>query len=248
MSEIVTLLSVFLISTLASIFGTIIGGGTIFSIPFLIMIGIPPQIAIATERFGGLGQSIASFLKFLKSEKIIWKYIIFFIFISLISSLIGSTILINTDSEAMNKIIGLTVLIILPLLFFKKDLGTKHIIVSKNKIIIGSILYFFIQILAAFYGGGTGILTSYTLMFCFGLTVIESKATKTIPWLFLSISSVIIFAIKGIINYKLGFIMLIGMAIGGYLGTYIMLKKGETWVKRLFLLFAIISIIQLFLK
>jgi len=209
------------------------------------MMGIPPQVAIATERFGGLGQSITSLLKFLKSKKIIWKYVIFFTLISLISSFIGSNILININSEALNKIVGITILIILPLLFLKKDLGIQHVTTNKNKISIGLILYFFIQVFAAFYGGGTGILTSYVLMLCFGLTVIESKATKTIPWLFLSISSVIIFAAKGIIDYKLGIIMLIGMGIGGYIGTYIMLKKGEIWVKRLFLLFVIFSVIQL---
>jgi hypothetical protein len=82
-------------------------------------------------------------------------------------------------------------------------------------------------------------------MFCFGLTVIESKATKTIPWLILSISSIIIFATNGIINYKIGSVMLIGMAIGGYTGTHIAIKKGEIWVKRLFLIFVIVSVLKL---
>jgi uncharacterized membrane protein YfcA len=73
MPEIITLTSVFFIGLLASIFGTLVGGGSLLSIPFLIMTGLPPQVAIATERFGDLGRTITSFLKFFNSKKIVWK-------------------------------------------------------------------------------------------------------------------------------------------------------------------------------
>jgi uncharacterized membrane protein YfcA len=246
MPEIFTLFSVFLIGILASFFGTIVGGGTLLSIPFLIMVGLPPQVAIATERFGGIGQTIAAFSKFLKSKKIVWKYVFGLTVISVAGSVIGSNILINIDPILLRNIVGLTILVLLPLLFLKKDLGIEHTMVSKRKIITGSIIYFFVQIFAAFYGGGTGILIAYTLMICFGLTVLESTATKIIPWFFLSISSLIIFANKGIINYKMGVVMMMGMAIGAYFGAHVALKKGNLWVKRLFIFFVIISVVKLF--
>jgi hypothetical protein len=152
MSEAFTLFSVFLISIVASFFGSLIGGGTIISIPFLIMIGIPPQVAIATERFGELGQNITSFLKFLKSKKIIWKYVPVLTIFSLISSLIGSNILINTNAKILNNIVGITILAILPLLFLKKELGIKHINVSKPKLIFGTIIFFNTNICCFLWG------------------------------------------------------------------------------------------------
>jgi uncharacterized protein len=247
MSEIITLFYVFLIGIVASFFGTIVGGGTLLSIPFLIMVGLPPQVAIATERFGGIGQTIASFLKFFKSKKIVWKYVFGLTVISIAGSIIGSNILINIDPLILRNIVGSTILVLLPLIFLKRDLGIEHTVVSKRKIIIGSIIYFLVQIFAAFYGGGTGILIAYNLMFCFGLTILESTATKIIPWFFLSISSLIIFANKGIINYKMGAVMMVGMAIGASFGAHVALKKGNLWLKRLFVLFVIISVIKLLL-
>jgi hypothetical protein len=245
MSEIIAIFPVFLIGILASFFGTIVGGGTLLSIPFLIMIGLPPQVAIATERFGGLGQTLTSFTQFYKSKKIVWKYVFGLTIISVAGSIIGSNILINIDPLVLRNIIGLTILLLLPLFFLKRDLGIKQTVVSKRKIIIGSIIYFFVQIFAAFYGGGTGILIAYTLMFCFGLTILESTATKIIPWFFLSISSLMIFANKGITNYKMGVVMMAGMTIGAYLGARVALRKGNLWVKRMFIFFVIISVIKL---
>jgi len=245
MSEVITLFSVFLIGILASIFGTMVGGGTMLSLPFLMIIGLPPQVAIATERLGGMGQTIASFLKFQKSKNIVWKYVLGLTIISLVSSIIGANILIKTGPVFLRNIIGGTILVLLPLLFWKRNLGVQHTTETKKKIIIGSIVYFLIQILATFSGGGTGILTAYILMFCFGLTIIEATATKTIPWFLLSISSLVIFAAKGLVNYKVGMVMLAGMAIGGDIGARIAIKKGNIWLKRLFVLFVFISVAKL---
>lgn len=245
MPEIITLVSVFFIGLLASIFGTLVGGGSLLSIPFLIMIGLPPQVAIATERFGGLGQTVAAFFKFFKSKKIVWKYVPLLTVISVSGSLIGANILVSIDPKVLHNIIGVTLLVLLPLIFLKRDLGIQRSEVSRNKIIVGSVIYFLVQIFAAFFGGGTGTLIVYALMFFFGLTILEATATKIIPWFFLSISSLIIFALKGIVDYKVGLVLLVGMSIGGYIGAHLALKKGDAWVKRLFFLFVIISVIKL---
>jgi hypothetical protein len=77
--------------------------------------------------------------------------------------------------------------------------------------------------------------------------MIEILATGIIPWFVLSISSLAIFAFSGIIDYRIGLVLLIGMAIGGYIGAHAALKKGDLWVKRLFVLFVIIFGVKLLL-
>ena len=87
----------------------------------------------------------------------------------------------------------------------------------------------------------------YVLTFFLGFTMIEILATGIIPWFVLSISSLVIFALNGIIDYEIGIILLIGMALGGYIGAHMALKKGDLWVKRLFVLFVIIFGMKLLL-
>lgn len=245
MSEMITLISVFFVGLLASVFGTLVGGGSLLSIPFLILIGLPPQVAIATERFGGLGQTVAAFFKFFKSGKIVWKYVPLLTVISVGGSLIGANILVSIDPKILRNLIAVMLLVLLPLIFLKRDLGIQRSEVSRNKIIVGSVIYFLVQIFAAAFFGGTGVLITYILMFFFGLTIVEATVAKTIPWFFLSITSLIIFALKGIVDYKIGAVLLIGMSIGGYLGAHLALKKGDAWIKRLFFFFVIISVVKL---
>ena len=106
-------------------------------------------------------------------------------------------------------------------------------------------IYFFIMIFGGFFGQGTGPMIFYVLTFFLGFTLIEVLATGIIPWFILSVSSLVIFGFNGIINYKIGIILLIGMAIGGYAGAHVALKKGNQWIKRLFIIFVIISGIKL---
>ncbi len=245
MAEALTLILVFLVGVIASFFGSTVGGGGLLSIPFLIFVGLPPQIAIATDRFGGIGQSITAFIKFYKSKKIVWKYVPLLTIISLAGSIIGANILLNINTEILHYIVGVLLLLLLPLIFIRKGIGVQRSKIKKQKIIIGLLLYFLVQIFTGFFGGGTGILIFYILMIFFGLTIIEANATNTIPWMVLSISSVIIFAYNGIIDYRIGIVLLMGMAAGGYIGAHVGIKKGNLWVKRLFVLLVVVSGIKL---
>jgi uncharacterized membrane protein YfcA len=242
MTEIITILLVFFIGVLASMFGSMIGGGTLLSLPLLMLLGIPPQVAVATERLGGIGQTLAAFGKFAYSKKIVWKYVLLLATISILGSIIGANILVSFDPGQLQKAIGLILVILVPITLLRPQLGTEHNSPSGAKIIVGSIIYFLVQIFAAFFGGGTGILTSYTLMSFFGLTILESTATKIIPWFMLSIVSLVIFAKNQLIDYKVGVVLFVGMTIGGYLGAHIAISKGDIWVKKVFYLLVAVTI------
>ena len=245
MPEIITLLLVLLSGVAAGFFDSVIGAGGLISVPSLIFLGLPPQIAIATDRFGTIGQTLTALFKFWKAKKIVWKYVPILAIISLAGSLIGANILLNIDSKTLESVVGVLILILLPLIFFKKDIGVQRTKMSKSKMVIGLVIYFFIMIFAGFFGQGTGPMIFYALTFFLGFTMIEVLATGIIPWFVLSISSVVIFAFNGIIDYRIGIVLLIGMALGGYIGAHVALKKGDLWVKRLFVLFVIISGVKL---
>jgi len=59
------------------------------------------------------------------------------------------------------------------------------------------------MIFGGFFGQGTGPLIFYALTYFLGFTMIEVLATGIIPWFVLSISSLVIFGINGIIDYKI---------------------------------------------
>src|SRR3989344_111609 len=245
MPEIINLILVFLVGIVASFFSSTVGGSAMISIPALIFLGLPPQIAIATDRLGGFGSQATSLFKFWKADKIVWKYIPLLAVVSVIGSVIGANILLSVNPEILQKLTGFLLLVFLPFVIFNKNIGVQHTETSKFKKTIGYIVYFFLQIFNSFFGVGTGPFFFYTLVIAFGLSMIEASATRIIPLIIMAISSVIVFALHGIIDYKVGIILLLGMAIGGYIGAHVALKKGNAWVKGLFAIMVTVAGIKL---
>jgi len=245
MEETVFFLLVSLVGLVAGFFDSLVGGGGLLSVPSLVILGIPPPMAIATERFGSIGQAIAATIKFWKAKKIVWKYVPALCILSLIGSVLGAMILLEIDGKILGSIMGILMLILLPVVFIKKDLGVKHQKTNRKKTAIGYLIFFLIAIFAGFYGQGTGPMVFYTLIFFLGLTMLESIGTSVVGWLLLTISSSLIFAFNSLINYKIGIILFISMSIGSYVGASTAVRKGDLWIKRLFVVLVVIMSVKL---
>ena len=146
MNILIQIIFTFFIGVCSSFIGSMVGGGGLISIPFLMFLGLPPSVAIATNKFGSLGLSAGAFIKYFKEKKIQWNYILPLSLISIISAVIGANILISLNKEILSKAIGIIILVLLPLIVFNKKIGLKKINPSKIKKIIGFILYFFAMI------------------------------------------------------------------------------------------------------
>ncbi len=240
MHEWTSLVAVFLIGVIAAVIGAMVGGGSLLSIPFLIFLGLPPQVAIATDRFAGLGAAVTAMYKFWRAKKIVWKLVPILAVASLTGSIIGASILLKANPDSLRYVVAALLLVLLPVLFLNPAIGVEHRDMSRRQRALGLILYFLIQVLAGFFGGGTGTLIFYTLMLFFGVTIIQAAATQVVPFMVLTVSSLILFAVGGIIEYRIGLVLMAGAAVGGYLGAHIAIKRGEIWVRRLFALMVVV--------
>lgn len=57
--------------------------------------------------------------RFVKSEEIVWKYVVSFSVLALVAAQVGARLLLQTDEGLLKKIIVAIMLSVLPLIFFK---------------------------------------------------------------------------------------------------------------------------------
>jgi uncharacterized protein len=234
MLDVTGLPSVFLIGLVASTIGTMVGGGSLLSIPFLMFVGLPPQVAIATDRFGGLGVAATALYKFWTAGKIVWKYVPILALASLAGSVIGANALVRFDPVVLKGTVGFLIIALLPTIFLGRGVGVEVRETSWGQLLLGLGIYFLVQILAGFLAAGTGTMIYYTLMLFFGVTITQVAATQILPFLVLTVSSLLIFAAHGLIEYRVGMVLIAGTAVGGYLGAHLAITQGDAWVRRLF--------------
>jgi uncharacterized membrane protein YfcA len=193
--------------------------------------GIPPAVAIGTAKFGGVGVTLGSLWRLRKTDYAQTSYVIPLILITIVATVIGSYILLHINEEILTTIIALILLLSLPFVFLKKEVGLIRKIVSPLVRTIGYCGYFVIVMLQAAFGSGVGTLLPIIMMRNFGLTALEAAATRRIPGLVGSLLSLGIYLYFGFVDYRYGLTMFIGTFIGGWLGTHIAIKQGNEFVK-----------------
>lgn len=245
--EPLSLIVIFIIGFIAAFVGTNVGGGGLIIIPLLVFLGMPPKIAIATMRVGTLGLT-GSIYEFHKSKKIDYKIAIPAAALSLIGAYIGSNVLIEMPDDIVSKLIGILTLVVLGVVVTNRSAGIKHITI-KNKWLepLGYLLFIFVGFWGGFFGGGTGIFASYVLIFMFGQTFLESAGTRKISIVAYSLISLAVFAANGMVEWTSGLVLLVGMFFGACAGASYAIKKGDKWVRALFVIVVIISAIKLLL-
>ncbi len=245
MSEFLIPLGVMLLGVIVGFADSIVGSGGLLSIPMLIFFGLPPQVAIATDRLGSVGQIIGALAKYWKAQEIVWKYVPIFSILSLLGAVIGANILLSIDPTIMQRVIGAFLLLTLPILFVRNHKEVKRVADGIVRKVVGYSVYFLIMVYNGFLGTGADPLVIYCSRLFFRLSIIKSNATTMIPWFILSVVSLVIFTQKGIVDYSVGIMLLVGMTIGGYIGAHTLLKISDTWVKRLFISVVLISGVKL---
>jgi uncharacterized membrane protein YfcA len=244
--DIISLFVIYLVGTFAGIFGTLVGGGGLITVPTLIFIGLSPHVAIATSRMGAVGLFSAGWYKFHKKGTIDYRVGLITGIPFFIGSILGAFLLLEIGEESLRKIIAVFTVMVLIIIVAKSNIGLekRKDVIRKHELILGIVLSFFIGVYAGFYTPGFGIFLSYVQILLFGQTFIESAGTWKIGAVMYSVVTSVIFAFEGLIVYPDAVALFIGTASGSYVGAHYSDRIGNVWVRRLF----IIAVLALALK
>ena len=226
-------------------FSSMSGGGSLFALPMLLLIGLPAQVAIATNTFSTLGSAVGCVPKYLKEKKVNFSYLLPCTVLSLIGTFIGANLLLAFPKELLTSTIVVILTFIAVVFIFNKKIGVMRKEVTRNGVRFGYFLYFLTSILAGFFLAGTGILIICVMVAFMGFTFIEANATRQVLLIPTVIMSTLVFSQKGLVDFNIGLILMAGMVIGGLVGARLAIKKGDEWVKRITVIVVIITVVKL---
>lgn len=233
--------AIFVIGLLGSLIGTIASGSGLVVLPALLLMGIEPHVALASMGIGIIGLTLGPLYNYARAKKIIWNIAPILTVLCLIGSFIGARILIEVDGAILKKIVGVILLLLIPVLFLGKNTGLVRKEVTQLRRKISYILFFFVSIWFGFFSPGSGSIAMLVMVKGHGLTILEAKGTLKIPGLVSTLSCLVIFAMAGIVDYRIGALLAVSTFIGSWIGSHIAIKKGDAWVRPLIVLVMIIS-------
>ncbi len=240
----ISILSFFL-GLCSGFIGALSSGGGLISIPGLIIMGLPPSTAVATTRLNVLAGGFASIYKYHSAKMVEWNRTIKFVPLAIAGGVLGSFILLQIDERILEKIVGILLLLLAPLLAFGKNFGLENIRKNEAHHRIGLLVLILVMTYNAFFGGGGGTFLIYTLIYFFGMSIIQANANGIFLGMFTAATSLLVFLPAGSVNFSYGIPMMAGAVIGSYWGAHTAIKKGNEFVRWVFLVIVIGSSIKL---
>jgi uncharacterized membrane protein YfcA len=213
-------------------FGVISGGIGLIVRPLLILlVGLPPPVAIGTARIASLGTGMVGFTQFYKYGKIDWKLAGILALPSAVGGIVGARIVTALDAEVLRRLIGAVILLLGALLVVREDIGTAAGVDDSRqgmKRAAGLVVFSISSLIASITGGG-GILASATLIFLYGKTYITSAAIRRVASYGGACAAAAVFLSAGMVNWKYTIMLLLAGGLGSFFGVRFGIERGEHW-------------------
>jgi len=225
---------------------TLAGGGSILSLPLLIFLGLPANVANGTNRIGVLFQSITAAGSFNKFKVVSFKQSVLFAIPSVIGAIIGAFFAVNIDKSMLEKAIGVILVFMFFVILYKPEkwlYGIENL--KSTPSILQIIIFFFIGIYGGFIQLGVGYFYIAALVLSAGINIIKANAIKVFIIGLFTLTAIPIFIFNNQVNFELGFLLAIGNIIGAYFATKASIKWGAKFVQLILLITIIISAIKL---
>ena len=216
------------------------GSGGLIITPFLIAVGMPPQLAIGTAKLGSLSTWTLAARNFHKNKMIDMDILPILVGISIVSAILGASTAVTMDPQTLFFVIGILLVLVSPLSLLIKDFGLEKKLYSQKRRSLGYGLYILAMIYAAFFGGGSGVFLILALVGFLGMTSLQAHATNMIPILVMSIVSVVIFGLYDHIHYGYAALIFTGSGLGALIGSHLAIKGGSKIVRHIVGVFAFV--------
>jgi len=236
------------VGVVAGIMSVTVGSSSLLTLPVLLIAGLPPAVALATSKFGLVSSFVTGGITYYREGIITNKKLAAVLAVAaLAGSLIGARLVLTIPDAFLKTILVILLAAVLVLVIFeKKKEERQKTIPSSQATILGSFfVVLLLSIYAGFFGPGFGTFLIFALVYLFGFTFVRSAALMTLLNLVTIVGALIVFGLKEVIDYTVGLPLLLGTALGGWLGVRYAVLKGNQFVKKLFIFVTIILIFKL---
>src|SRR6056300_1328924 len=236
-----------IIGFFAGVINTLAGGGSLFTLPALIFLGLPPQIANGTNRIAIVVQSLSGTLGYRSKGISNFPFTIYLGISACFGAYLGAQIAIDLDGSIFNTILAVIMIVVGVLILFRQK--NIHLDLPERvtgKYLVWSILGFFvIGIYGGFINAGIGIVIMLFLNRFNQMNLVKTNATKVAVVLIYSSVALIIFALNDAIDWKMGAFMALGTALGAWLASRWSVKKGDRVIRYAMLFTLLIMAVKL---
>jgi uncharacterized membrane protein YfcA len=214
----------------AGVINTLAGGGSLLSVPLLVFIGLPGDVANGTNRIGVLSQNASSMRAFAREGLSGLRESLSVLAPVVIGSVLGAAAIARLDSSGFERVFGVAML----LLLIPTLRGVRKPRETPDRPPWSAPVRFGVFFAIGFYGGaiqaGVGLVLLVALQRA-GLDLVRANSIKVAVIFALTAVAIPIFVLEDQIAWLPALCLVIGFGLGGRLGVAIAVRGGERVIR-----------------
>ncbi len=247
--EILFFLVLFITGFLAGILNAVAGGATFLTFPALMLAGLSPVSANATNFIATAPGNIAALPAFKNELRMIGKEIYGPILICSFGSIFGAIILFSLGADIFKSLIPYLMGFATLLFIFAPKLRKKLVGLSLKSQKLPIILLFAFSIYGGYFGAGLGQIALAVLILIGFEDLRTANAMKNAVIASISFPASIIYIMSGEVFWPYAVVMFLGSAGGGYAGGRLAISLPQNNIRKIVIIFgALLTIYYLFMK
>lgn len=219
----------------AGVVNAVAGGGTFFTFPALLAVGLPPIAANATSALSLGPGSVASAVAYREEIRKHWRRLGWLSAVSLVGSVAGAWILLRFSNEGFGRLVP-WLLLGATLLFAASPVLTPVLRARRGdegpfRKVAGLALQFVTAVYGGFFGAGMGIVMLASLTLSEGSAYHRINAAKNVLAVLIKVTALVLFVVAGVVHWPEAIVLAVASVIGGYLGVVVARRVPVAWVR-----------------
>lgn len=221
----------FCVAFLAGFIDAMAGGGGLLTIPALLLAGLNPVSALATNKLQACAGSFSASLTMVKKGFIHPKMMKTALVFAFVGSSVGTILVQFAKPDFLQKALPLVIAVVGIYTLFSPNLGKLQTTPKISQKIYERTIIPLIGFYDGYLGPGTGVFLGLSQVVLRGRDLVQATARAKLLNFATNIASLIFFIIGGQVVWVIGLVMMAGQALGAYLGSTMVVKGGAKFIR-----------------
>jgi uncharacterized membrane protein YfcA len=232
----------------AGFINTLAGSGSLLTLPLLILLGLPANVANGTNRVGVLLQNIVAVATFRQRGALplagSWKLIV----PSVAGAVVGAELAVDLDEQILRQTIGVLMLVLIVVMLLKPERWiAEHAAPREPRLLVEVPVFFAIGLYGGFIQVSVGLFLLAGLVLGAGYNLVGANALKNLIVLVFTAAAIVVFVVNEQVQWTLGLLLGAGQAVGAWVAAHFAVRRGAVFVRWAVIVITVGAAIALFL-
>ena len=230
---------------LAGALDAIGGGGGLIMVPALLAAGLPPHVALGTNKGQSWVGSLSAAIRYARGGLVDGRRARITFPAAFLGSLGGTALVLIMRPEALRPVVLALLIVAAVLVMVVHPRARENGTPVRQRFLAAALIALVVGAYDGFFGPGAGTFYIAGFVAFLSLPIARASADAKVANFASNIAAAILFAHRGVVLWSIALPLACGQILGGYVGAHLVIRRGDSFVRAVVLVVVLALVIKI---